>query len=364
MSAEDKRDDILRKVQALLAKANSTPFEAEADTFRAKASEMMDKYRIEQWEIAKREQGMAKVANMHPIRVDVPIPWYWDDDHRYELWQIFMECSRLCAVVVANMKLSGTNRTAPCYGTQADIGFMQMLFTDLYIQMSGKIKPVFDPSKPLGWNVYNAKEAGMKYHDIAIWAGHPEWIKVKGYGRRGSPLYEYNGIMIREMRKHAALAGLEIHKEINLDAYIEDFVESYTFAVTGKMKEMRTGEARNTGGMDLVIRDITDQAREMMLEDYPDLTPHPDDCDCDLHHRCSDINCLRPGCHERNCENPNCMRPRCIDRRKPIKIRKSMLRERNVSVVAQARGAQAGASAKILSRSESVQGKRPPSELK
>lgn len=70
------RDNILRKVQALLAKAMSTPFEAEADSFRQKANELMDKHRLEQWELAQAQQGRA-TSSLKPVRKDIDTSWYY-----------------------------------------------------------------------------------------------------------------------------------------------------------------------------------------------------------------------------------------------------------------------------------------------
>jgi hypothetical protein len=346
MPVENTRDDILRKVQALLAKANSTTFEAEADSFRQAANNLMDKFRIEQWEIAKREAGMSKVIKMNPVRKDVPITWWWYDEHNSALYQIFVECSKLCAVIISPTKADGRNQTIPCYGLDSDIAFMQMLFTDLHVQMSNKIRPKFDPDKSIGYNVYQAKESGMKYKDIAIWCGHPEWIDHS----KKQPI---NGIMIREMKKYAAANHLEVHKEVSLGSYIADFISSYAYAVRQKMHEMRTGEVRNTGGMDIVIRSIEDEAREYMYMDFPDLRPHPVDCQCD-------------DCHFRKCCDNTCTRTRCVEARKPTKYRSSNVRYRNTSVAGTARGAQAGSEARILSKTEAVEGRpRPkPDQLK
>jgi Protein of unknown function (DUF2786) len=339
---QDRRDDIMRKISALLAKAASTPFEAEADTFRAKATELMDAYRIEQWEIAKREQGGVK-SSLKPIRRDIPVEWWWDRKMGSELWVVFMACAKMCAVVIASRKINSSDKTVPAYGLDSDITFLQMLFTDIHIQMSNKIKPVYDPEKSLGFNVYNAKEAGMTYHQIALWAGHPEWITLKGYSKRGSPQYQYNGIMIREMKKFATQNNLTVHQVANLESYVEDFIESYAWSVRHKIDELRGAHDEGTG-MSLAIRDITDISREQMWTDFPDMRPHPPECQCDT-------------CHYIKCQDPNCQRPQCVERRKPIKITKDT--HRPVNVVAQARGSLAGQSTRIMSRQEAVGGKNP-----
>lgn len=346
MSA-NKREDILRKVQGLLAKAMSTPFEAEADTFRAKANELMDRYRLEQWEIAQVEAGKAR-SSLKPIRRDIIIEWWYTEKFAFKqaLWTVFDECARHCAVVVANTKVNAATRGIPAYGLESDLSFLEMLFTDLYIQMADKIKPEFKPDETLGSNVYRAKEAGMKYKQIAIWAGHPEYIttvmrydKSRGYD---VPKTEISGILIREMKKHAKAHGLEVHKVINLDAYVEDFCSSFAWAVKTKLKAMRTGETSDANSMALAIRDITDLSREEMWDDFPDLRPHPADCQCDR-------------CHFFKCTDPDCQRTKCKEARKPVRYGRT--RYRSSVPAAQARGAQAGQSARIIGKSEGL-GKR------
>ena len=45
------RDAVIRRIEALLAKAASTDFQAEAEAFAAKAQELMARYLVEQHEL-------------------------------------------------------------------------------------------------------------------------------------------------------------------------------------------------------------------------------------------------------------------------------------------------------------------------
>lgn len=337
MQEESRKDKILRRVQALLAKANSTPFSGEADVFRAKADELMTMYAIEEWELAKQSSS----GSLKPIRKQVDLSWWYSERHALAsaLWSLFLECSRHCRVVVASSKVDSGTKTIPCFGLESDIDYLQLLFTDLYVQMSGKIKPQYDPDKSLGENVYRAKEAGMKYGDIAKWAGHPEWIKLKGYSKRGYPQYEYNGIMIREMKKFAAASGLPIHQSINLDAYIEDYCLAFAHAVNKRLKAMRDDQGQSGESMALVLRDITDLAREAMYETFEDLRPHQATCDCDK-------------CHVLKCHDNNCSRKVCVERRKPVKHSKT--RYRNYNYAAAAMGGKAGSEARIAGKGDNA----------
>jgi Protein of unknown function (DUF2786) len=341
--SKDRRDDILRKVQALLARAMGTPFEAEADTARAKASYLMDQYRIEQWELAQAEAGRAQ-SSLKPVREDLDISWYYNENRSFSsaLYSMFVACLDHCAVVYTN-RFSRPDYTMPAYGLASDIAFAQMLFTDLYVQMSSKIKPEFDPSKDLGENVYRAKEAGMKYKDIATWIGEPELVNwgVDQYGR--PKVKSISKKLITAYRKYANANGYDTHQEISLDAYVEDFCSSYSWAVVQKLRSMR-GEQVQGDSMSLAIRDITDLSKEKMYEDFPEMRPHPADCDCDRCHRCSD---------------PKCQRPRCKAARIPVRTRgMGSYRLRQANVAAQARGAKAGSEARIMSRGPTVGSKK------
>lgn len=337
-----ERSDVLRKVRALLTRANhpSTP-EPEREVCLRKATAMMDAHAIEQWEAA---QSGEQKSSLKPERRDLDMDWWYGERFaiRSALWTMFAECASFCRVVfnsgtVTNVRLPGavTKTTIPVFGLGSDIDYLDMLFTDLFVQFSAKVKPKYDPNKSLGENVYLAKEAGMKYGDIAKWAGHPEWIKVKGYSKRGYPQYEYNGIMIREMKKFAKAAGLEVHKEISLDAYIEDFCQAFSSEVVRKLRMLRTGEDSSAGSMALALRDITELAKELMWDEFPQLRPHPEDCDCDKCHWCDD---------------PNCQRRMCVERRKPVKASTAKVRYRQLNYTALSRGSAAGREAKIAGK--------------
>lgn len=331
------REDVLRKVRALLTRANhpTTP-EPEREVCLAKATLLMDNHAIEQWEAA--QSGEAK-SSLKPERRNIDIEWWFKERYaiRAALWSIFNECARLCRVVFDSSTVSSHSDEMPVYGLASDIDYLQLLFTDLFMQMSAKVKPKFDPNKSLGENVYNAKEAGMKYRQIAMWAGHPEWITYKN-GKE-----QLNGIMIREMKKFAKAGGLEVHKVISLESYIEDFCSAYATEVRRKLRELRTGKSEPTGTMALALRDITDLARELMWDEHPDLRPHPDDCQCD-------------DCHPLKCGDPQCQRTVCIERRKPVK-RGRAPRYRELNYTALARGSAAGKEARVSGKGDRSMGR-------
>ena len=60
------RDAVIRKIQAMFAKAESTTFQAEAEAFAAKAQELMTAYLIEQHEVAPEDRA-AMVARSFTV---------------------------------------------------------------------------------------------------------------------------------------------------------------------------------------------------------------------------------------------------------------------------------------------------------
>lgn len=94
----DKKEKMLEKVRALLAKANDTEFEGEADVFRAKADELMTAYAIEQWQVDEADSRVG-TSNRTPERRDIDISWYWKNSYshiKHDLYHMFDQVARSC----------------------------------------------------------------------------------------------------------------------------------------------------------------------------------------------------------------------------------------------------------------------------
>lgn len=80
--------------------------------------------------------------------------------------------------------------------------------------------------------------------------------------------------------KDTGRAGERI--QINPKTYQWSYVRGFCTAIKARLRDMDASRSNTrTGGMDLAIRDIRDQARDAMYDDFPDLRPHPDDCPCE-----------------------------------------------------------------------------------
>jgi len=309
---EGKQEAILRKVRGLLAKANSTEFEGERQVFMEKADALMEEYAISEIMLRMGEDSRAKLV----VRHEQDISWWFDlkeldTDARSSIYWMWQSCVRHCRCYGGTMNTyshKGTERTVVVYGLPADLSYLDMVFTDLLIQMVAKIRPTYDSKKSDGENIAAAKAAGMKWAAIALWMGHPEWVV---YGR-----IQDNGVLVRTYNKYLKETG-GIKIKANPRTYQYSFISSFCSTIESRMRQMAAGrESSHTGSMEIALRDVREQAREALWGEFPDLRPHPPTCKCS----------------------------QCSARRKPVKYR-----NRTTSMVGESQGFTAGQNARIIS---------------
>lgn len=280
--AESRQEAILRKVRGLMAKAASTEFPEERDAFQAKADELMEQYAIESWMLASgSDESKARLIK----RREFDMTWWRelrgvDSDAKNAVYWLWTACVRHCRCVTDIMTWSTLENKASIFGTEADLTYLDLLFTDLFTQLFAKIKPAYDPDKSLGENVLRAKEAGMKYTDIAVWLGHPEWRERNGTG--GWKTCD-NGKMLREYKSYLRSIGKTPADVISVNpkAYQYSYCYAFYTTVSSRMYEMRQGREDTTGSTAIALRDIEVLAKEAMWDEFPDLRPHPEDCQCE-----------------------------------------------------------------------------------
>lgn len=129
-TGSDQQSRTLRKVRALLAKAESTEFEAEADAFTAKAQDLMTRHSIDEALLA---DGAGLGVDVRGIRVLV--------DHPYAL-----EKARLLDVVArANRTRAIWHDFSSCMtivGVPTDLVQVEMLFTSTLVQATRSMTQV------------------------------------------------------------------------------------------------------------------------------------------------------------------------------------------------------------------------------
>ena len=116
-------EPVLGKIRALLAQAESTPYEAEAETFTAKAHRLMAQHAID----AARLAAASGTPDERPRTVRIPV----DDPYagvKSWLLQVVAESARCRAVWSAGIGLSTVA------GFASDVAAVELLFTSLLVQ--------------------------------------------------------------------------------------------------------------------------------------------------------------------------------------------------------------------------------------
>lgn len=337
MTGEDRKAKMLERVRALLAKANGTNFPEEADAFRAKADELMTAYAIEQWQVDAAQEGVQ--GRPQPERRDVDFGWYSGTPFRDQLWWIYQDLSEHCRCKAVADKIFGyrENRRIPVLGLPADLDYLDMLFTSIMFDFARKVDPKPDPER-LSYeeNLAMLKEAGLgwpeitrlmvnagmleykvtteddRYHGGMMGEGgkviYPQkdirkpWLVRKNYAK---PAHDYRNWC----KKTGRPQSYTDHR-----TYRRNFADGYYQALSMRLREMRRKQRNaydaehEAGGMELVMRDIKHVINDLLWAEFPDLAPHPDDCECEV-------------CHANKCDDPKCDRPACKRRRKPVKYR-------------------------------------------
>lgn len=116
------KDPMLDRVRALLAQAESTSFEAEAEAFTAKAQELMTRHAID---IAMVSASAQRSERPRTIRIAIDEPYV---DAKSLLLQLVAEHSRCQAVFHQRYAMSSV------VGFAGDLTATEMLFTSLLVQ--------------------------------------------------------------------------------------------------------------------------------------------------------------------------------------------------------------------------------------
>jgi len=273
MAREKSKDDILRIVQGLLAKAESTTFEAERESFLKAADNMMMKHRIELWEAQQRESG--RISEREPVVRDFDYKFAFDSGPFPEicdsLWSLFLSTARHanCVIVTHKQHYSGERKeyasyVVPVIGTDSDLGYLSLLFSSLMTQLVDQIRPKWDESIDYYQNLRKFKEAGWNWLEIgAVAQQHGFHTDVTTDKARHLTAHAY--------RRWCKRVGVEQNYS-NWNTYRRNFAAGFAQTISKRMTDMRGEEKRQdaTGSMELVLRDQREINLEFMASEFPD----------------------------------------------------------------------------------------------
>jgi len=118
-------DPVLQRIRALLAQAESTTFEAEAEAFTAKAQELMTRHAVDAAIVAAASSRPGDAARPVAVRLPVDAPYV---DAKSLLLQIVASATRCRSVFHADLGLSTV------VGFPDDVAAVELLFTSLLLQ--------------------------------------------------------------------------------------------------------------------------------------------------------------------------------------------------------------------------------------
>lgn len=331
-------EKMLERVRALLAKAASTEHPAEAEAFRAKADELMTKYAIELWQIEQLQSG--KDARTLPVRKDMNVDWWYnyglDREVRSVMWSIFSAVARHSRCLPVGGKSDYRTKTVPVIGMPHDIDYLDLLFTHLLLQMLDAMDPQPVPGEPLIEALVRMKESGLKWEEIHRRLRRSGHVPDEPWSKQVASKMNFAGKYTRYCREHG-----RDRTYVTPSIYRRSFVDGFRWSLQARLNNQVEQQGQNTGSMAIALRDIRDIVQQAMWDEFPDLRPHPEGCDCDLHHECDDINCKRPNCKAKR------------SKRAPAK-----LTEVRWSASAERAGHRAGEKVEIISDASQLRGKR------
>lgn len=334
----DKSSKQLERVRALLAKASSTTFPAEAEALLAKAHELMEQHAIDQWMVDAAQDRIG--ARPKPeIRV-MNFDW-WYKSPRYidsALFTIFYKTAEHCRCVVADRGRGtegyGDYHHMPVIGLPSDLDYFDMLFTHLMLQMGQQLDPKVNPNISVQENGYKLRAAGMDWMKAVrlLWiagmleaprgkAGMRTWYtadidarlkedptlfevsrvgdsygsgsfypEAAGYvGRKVTKETDWDELPSRAreaLKNRLAQQVREYRRENNLEDYTattptvyrRSFSYGFAQGVARQFRDMKlASEGRNTGSMEVALRDIRSVAMELYEKKWP--TPPPPEVD-------------------------------------------------------------------------------------
>lgn len=202
------RDDILRKIEGLLRKAESTEFEAEASTFFTKAQELMRSYAIAEMELfasdpSKRESIITRAVPLKQSQTGGK----W-------LQILITEIGRLnrCEVWV-------DGKNAYVVGYPSDVHFTEILYASIRIQMD----------MPMVFAQFDNLDINPKTFQSNFIMGYTNRIRerLKEQYKHSTTGKELVSLREREVKQHLkeTMPGLRTQKtrqsNFNADAYNE-----------------------------------------------------------------------------------------------------------------------------------------------
>lgn len=263
--ANVKLDAMMKKITALLNNADDPALPTAAqDSYRAKAEDLMQKYRIEESTLI--QQGALDVETVTPVDKIVDIA-----PSRSEYYNTYYNLMRYVVDHVgARMRyVWGYNDEgvhtlqAHIVGYESDIRFAEAIYLNARLVFADRMEPKYNGNLSDEDNVYRMRSAGIERIRIAY---------LMGWGGTGSATAKVTNMYKRACKargEEPALTG----RSTSVKAFREQYAESFATEFWNML--WRARNSRETGGAELVLAGREDAVNAAFYERFPDLKPKP-----------------------------------------------------------------------------------------
>jgi hypothetical protein len=258
----------MRKIVALLAKADdpaTTP--EESDSFRRKAEELMNRYRVEE----------SMLAESAPLGSSALLPtwqeWPVCPVHRNEFSQhyktivsgVAKHIGARCVFRIKDLDVEGFHRTdwwvVLIVGFESDLRYGQLLWSMAKSAFGDRLQPKVDPELSDQVNAYRLRKAGMEGRRIALALWNDERVSARPKARK---LYEAEAMERGEDPK--ALLGQGNSVKVYRDSYAEGFAVELWYRLQRSKIEADSG----TG---IVLASRATAVEDAFYERFPQYRP-------------------------------------------------------------------------------------------
>ena len=254
-------DDILRKVQAMIARADhpNTP-PAEAETARAMAEQLMLKYRIDETILGQGKTG----GGLAPQWREFPVARHGEFALSYRT---------IVSAVIDHLDIRGSFKlammngestwVAEVVGYESDVRFCEMLSTACTLAFGQRLEPKYDPTLSEQQNAYFMRMAGMEGRRIAMAI----------YGKDDKHLRP----KVRKMFEREAVARGEdprvlLGKGNSVKTFRKSYADGFVYEIYDRLRAMRFSRAAE--GV-VVLKSRKEAIDEAFYERYPHWRPKP-----------------------------------------------------------------------------------------
>lgn len=249
---------IMSRVAALLNKADDqAATEQEAATYRAKAHELMQKYRIAEEELIAGDPTSVLPEYRKFVICDIDSPF--SSSYADLVYYVSVH-----AGIETATGYEAVAKVAHAVGYEADLRLAEMLYHTARLAFQEKLEPQIDRALSDEENVYRLRSAGIERQRVAdmMWP-----TMGQGGPKKVSALYER---ACRARGEDPAVSGRKVSAKLYRKVYAREFVARFAT----RLRIARDATGATVGAMELHGR--KERVKEAFYQRFPHLRPPKD----------------------------------------------------------------------------------------